>query len=313
MADYGIGSERNERKRRVAILTKLPHQVCLGRGGKALEKQRVYRVRIAGPFVAHGDVGEARHTLLAFALLLGENLRRRWEGAFRPPDDCTIIAAGKANRCLAGGRAAERRGDNMTHIEGPAGALELAVDVRGGDCAVLCHPHPLYGGSMHDAVLGLAEEAWQRQGGSSIRFNYRGVGASEGSFDGGNGEAEDAVCVANWVRTTLEAKTLTLLGYSFGAGVAWRAAAALDDIAQVVLVAPPMPSMDFPHRGAPRTVLIHGDQDDFVDAEFATKWAAEQESARLITLAGADHFFSGATKALAAAFDTAFGACKGAG
>lgn len=173
----------------------------------------------------------------------------------------------------------------MTHIEGPAGALELAVGVRGGDCAVLCHPHPLYGGSMHDAVLGIAEQAWQRQGGSSIRFNYRGVGASEGSFDGGNGEAEDAVCVANWVRSTFETRTLTLLGYSFGAGVAWRAAAALDDIAQVVLVAPPMPSMDFPHRGAPRTVLIHGDQDDFVDAALAAKWTAEQESARLVTLA----------------------------
>ncbi|MDE0693951.1 MAG: alpha/beta fold hydrolase [Gammaproteobacteria bacterium] len=201
----------------------------------------------------------------------------------------------------------------MTHIEGPAGALELAVDVRGGDCAVLCHPHPLYGGSMHDAVLGIAEQAWQRQGGSSVRFNYRGVGASEGSFDGGNGEAEDAACVANWVRSTLETSTLTLLGYSFGAGVAWRAAAALDDIAQVVLVAPPMPSMDFPHRGTPRTVLIHGDQDDFVDAEFATKWAAEQESARLITLQGADHFFSGAGEALSAAFDAVFGACEGSG
>ena len=196
----------------------------------------------------------------------------------------------------------------LTYIEGPAGTLELALDDRGGDCAVFCHPHPLYGGSMHDAVLGLAEQAWQRRGGSSIRFNYRGVGASEGSFDGGNGEAEDAVCVANWVRDQLGAKALTLLGYSFGAGVAWRAAAALEDIAQVVLVAPPMPSMDFPHRPAPPTVLIHGDQDDFVDAAFAAKWAAEQQSTRLITLEGADHFFSGAGKALAAAFETAFGA-----
>ena len=196
----------------------------------------------------------------------------------------------------------------MTHIEGPAGTLELAVDDRGGDCIVLCHPHPLYGGSMHDAVLGLAEEAWRRRGGSSIRFNYRGVGASEGSFDGGNGEAEDAISVANWARDTLGAKSLTLLGYSFGAGVAWRAAATLEDIAKVVLVAPPMPSMDFPHRAAPPTLLIHGDQDDFVDGTFAAKWAAEQESARLITLADADHFFSGTANALAAAFDTAFGA-----
>ena len=201
----------------------------------------------------------------------------------------------------------------MTHIEGPAGALELAVDVRGGDCALLCHPHPLYGGSMHDAVLGIAEQAWRRREGSSIRFNYRGVGASDGSFDGGNGEAEDAVCVANWARATLGVKTLTLLGYSFGAGVAWRAAAALDDIVQVVLVAPPMPSMDFPHRPAPPTVLIHGDQDDFVDAEFVAKWAAEQESARRMALQGADHFFSGAANTLAAAFDTAFEACDGFG
>ena len=201
----------------------------------------------------------------------------------------------------------------MTRIEGPAGALELIVDDRGGNYAVLCHPHPLYGGSMHDGVLGLAEQAWQRLEGSSIRFNYRGVGASEGSFDGGSGEADDAVCVANWARHTFGARTLTLLGYSFGADVAWRAAAALEDIAQVVLVAPPMPSMDFLHRPAPPTVLIHGDQDDFVDAAFAEKWAAEQASARLITLEGADHFFSGAGNALAAAFDTAFGACLSSG
>ena len=201
----------------------------------------------------------------------------------------------------------------MTHIGGPAGTLELAVDDRGGDCAVLCHPHPLYGGSMHDGVLGLAEEAWRRRGGSSIRFNYRGVGASQGSFDGGNGEAEDVVWVANWVRDSVGARTLTLLGYSFGAGVAWRAAAALEDIAQVVLVAPPMPSMDFPHRPAPPTVLIHGDQDDFVDGAFARTWAAKQESGQLITLEGADHFFSGAGKALTAAFDTAFGARDGSG
>ena len=201
----------------------------------------------------------------------------------------------------------------MTHIEGPAGTLELALDDRGGDCAVLCHPHPLYGGSMHDAVLGVAEQAWRRRGGSSIRFNYRGVGASEGSFDGGNGEAEDAARVANWVRDTSNVKTLTLLGYSFGAGVVWRAAAMLEDIAQVVLVAPPMPSMDFPHRAAPPTVLIHGDQDDFVDGAFAAKWAGEQGAARLITLEGADHFFSGAGKALAAAFDTAFGTRDGSG
>ena len=197
----------------------------------------------------------------------------------------------------------------MTQIAGPAGVLELAIVDRGGDCAVLCHPHPLYGGSMHDAVLGLAEEAWRRQGGSSIRFNYRGVGASDGSFDGGDGEADDAACVANWALARLGARTLTLVGYSFGAGVAWRAAAGLDGIARIVLVAPPMPSMDFPHRPAPRTVLIHGDQDDFVDAAFAAKWAAEQESARLITLAGADHFFSGTGNALAAAFDAAFGGC----
>lgn len=194
----------------------------------------------------------------------------------------------------------------LHRIEGPAGALELVADDRGGDCAVLCHPHPLYGGSMHDAVLGLAEQAWQRQGGSCIRFNYRGVGASEGSFDGGKGEAEDAICVANWARGTFGVRSLTLLGYSFGAGVAWRAVAALADVARVVLVAPPMPTMDFPHRPAPPTVLIHGDQDDFVDAAFASQWAAEQESARLITLNGANHFFSGSANALADAFDTAF-------
>ena len=77
MADDGIGSERNQRKRRVAVLTKLPHQVCLGRSGKALEEQRVYCVRIAGPLVAYGGCGVVfcGHALLAFGLLLGENPR----------------------------------------------------------------------------------------------------------------------------------------------------------------------------------------------------------------------------------------------
>ena len=212
--------------------------------------------------------------------------------------------------CIRGYLAAAARRMTSTselhRIEGPAGVLELLADDRGGDCVVLCHPHPLYGGSMHDAVLGLAAEAWQRRDGSCIRFNYRGVGASEGSFDGGKGEAEDAVCVANWTRDTFGARSLRLLGYSFGAAVAWRAAASVDDVAQIVLVAPPMPTMEFPHRPAPPTVLIHGTEDDFVDAAAAARWAADQESARLVTLAGADHFFSGAANALATALESAF-------
>ena len=67
-----------------------------------------------------------------------------------------------------------------------------------------------------------------------------------------------------------------------------------------------MPTMEFPHRPAPPTVLIHGNQDDFVDTAAAAKWAADQESARLVTLAGADHFFSGAANALATALEAAF-------
>ena len=194
----------------------------------------------------------------------------------------------------------------MTLIAGPGGPLELTADDRGGDWAVLCHPHPLYGGSMHDAVLAMADGAWSRRGGSCVRFNFRGVGASEGAFDDGDGETEDAVCVANWVRETYGAGTLTLVGYSFGAAVAWRAAASLGNVVRVVLVAPPMPAMDFAHRPAPPTVVVHGDRDEFVDTAFASAWVGSQESARLLTLEGADHFFSGAAGALAAALDTAF-------
>lgn len=194
----------------------------------------------------------------------------------------------------------------MTLIAGPAGALELTADDRGGDWALLCHPHPLYGGSMHDAVLALADRAWARRGGSAVRFNYRGVGASEGSYDEGDGEADDAVRVGNWLRETHGAGALTLVGYSFGAGVAWRASDSLADVARVVLVAPPMPAMDFPHRPAPPAVLVHGDRDDFVDPASAAAWVAEQASARLLAVGGADHFFSGAWTALEAALDAAF-------
>ena len=88
-------------------------------------------------------------------------------------------------------------------ISGPAGALEAMLRtplVAGGELAILCHPHPLYGGSMHDAVLDLVGRTLGELSVNCLKFNFRGVGASEGDFDGGRGETEDLLAVVDWAR-----------------------------------------------------------------------------------------------------------------
>jgi uncharacterized protein len=182
------------------------------------------------------------------------------------------------------------------NIPGPAGALQaqLTISTRTASApaapwAILCHPHPQYGGNMHDMVLASLEAALLAAGVSCLRFNFRGVGGSEGAYGGGAGEVEDLVAVVNWLQREHSPTQLWLGGYSFGAFVVWQAISRLDP-ARVLLVAPPVGMMSFEPLAATAAVdIFAGDQDDFVDLQ----QLASLRGTRQHLLPGADHFFQG--------------------
>lgn len=192
----------------------------------------------------------------------------------------------------------------MLALDGAAGMIEARLDrpttpVTGG--AVLCHPHPLYGGSMHDAVLDTVATVLLAAGIACLRFNFRGVGASAGRFDNGDGEADDLAAIATAARDLLPGQPLWLVGYSFGAFVAWAATGRIAP-AHLVLVAPPVGMMTFsgdPPGGCALDVIV-GDGDDFAPVDQVNSWAHSlRRPGSVHVLAGTDHFFSGAQGALA--------------
>jgi alpha/beta superfamily hydrolase len=200
-----------------------------------------------------------------------------------------------------------------TTITGPAGTLEALVSEPSGEMrniAVLCHPHPLYGGSMHDGVLQIAASALLEHNIAVVRFNFRGVGRSQGISGRATPdeksqqayappEVGDLIAVASWARSQYATATPLCVGYSFGAHVLWHALSLLS-CPKALLIAPPTAAMDFPARENARDTAIHAvwcRGDDFVNP---TRFI---EDARVTTteLTGGNHFFSGQTEALARA------------
>ena len=190
-------------------------------------------------------------------------------------------------------------------IDGPAGSLEALLEdpgAAGRHFAVVCHPHPLHGGTMHNKVVHTLARALQEQGMPTLRFNYRGVGASAGAYDDGRGETEDALAVIAWGRRRWPGAQLVLAGFSFGAAVALRAALAAG-AAQLITVAPAITHPGAaPLRPACPWLLVAGDADDLVDFGQLRAWAAAfQPPPTLRVLAGGDHFFHGRLQELRAA------------
>ncbi|MGI9327175.1 MAG: alpha/beta hydrolase [Pseudomonadales bacterium] len=201
-------------------------------------------------------------------------------------------------------------------ISGPAGALEACLTTptspTGAGVAVLCHPHPQFGGSMHDAVLQALEGALLDAGWACLRFNFRGVGASHGQFAQGVGEKEDVLAVLAAVYAGSELGPLLsseqlqhpalLCGYSFGAAMAWQAQLSEPRALRALwLVAPPLSAMNLA-IGDPSTRLhlFAGSQDSYCLPADAGAWAkALPAPAQLHVIDGADHFFSGQHAALA--------------
>jgi alpha/beta superfamily hydrolase len=189
------------------------------------------------------------------------------------------------------------------------GLLALA-DSADAPAAVVCHPHPLYGGSMHNNVVDAILEALQALGCATLRFNFRGVGRSGGGHDGGPGEAADALAALRFLRAQpgVRADGSILAGYSFGAMVALRAGLAAREVAQVVAVALPVGMADFSSLApAPKPVLlVSGDSDSYSPvSKLAKLKTGLGASARLDVIKGADHFFGGYEPELAAAVRSA--------
>ncbi len=185
-------------------------------------------------------------------------------------------------------------------IDGPAGPLEARLEdpapgVAPAVVGVVCHPHPLYGGTMQNKVVHTLARAMQELGAPTVRFNFRGVGASAGSYDGGTGELEDALAVCAWARRRWGCQALWLAGFSFGSAVALQAAADVQP-RSLVTVAPPVGRIIVSpvERPACPWLVVQGDHDELVDVVQVRRWVDEfVPPPRLVVLNEAEHFFHG--------------------
>ena len=182
-----------------------------------------------------------------------------------------------------------------TRIPGPAGAIECALDAPAGTprgVAVVCHPHPQHGGTLDNKVAQTLARAFVQLGWRSVRFNFRGVGASEGVWDEGAGEIDDALAVIQAHRdATLP---FVLAGFSFGAYVASHAADRLPAEAKpqrLVLIGPSTQRQQMALVPAD-TLVIHGESDDVVPLAATLDWARPQ-NLPVIVFPGVGHFFHG--------------------
>jgi alpha/beta superfamily hydrolase len=152
---------------------------------------------------------------------------------------------------------------------------------------------------MDDGVLDVLARALETHGIASLRFNFRGVGGSEGQHDGAGGEIEDLRSVLAWIQEAHPEADVLLGGYSFGASTVCRllAGGGFPDVERILLVAPPVGNLPVPQPdGSKTTDVFVGDADPFVDHSQLAEWT----SARLHILPGADHFFGGQWQALEA-------------
>lgn len=184
-------------------------------------------------------------------------------------------------------------------IAGPAGTIEVAIDRPASTpvgVAVVAHPHPLHGGTMTNKVVQTLARAAVLAGMTAVRFNFRGVGASQGVYDEGRGELEDLLAV---VQSQAPDGPLTLAGFSFGAFVTTHAVERLHAqgraLRQVVLVGTAASRFELasiPEELRPATLVVHGEHDDTVPLASAMDWARPQVLP-VTVVPGGGHFFHG--------------------
>ncbi|MBR86102.1 MAG: alpha/beta hydrolase [Rhodospirillaceae bacterium] len=200
-------------------------------------------------------------------------------------------------------------------FNGPDGRLEGRYHkstIKDAPIAVVLHPHPLHGGNMNNRVVYTLYNAFADSGFSVLRFNFRGVGRSQGSYDSGAGELSDAAYAFDWLQQVNTTSNLCWIGgYSFGALIAMQLMMRRPEIEGFVSVAPPADSEDFsflapcPSSG----IIIHGEDDTNVPVESVKKLASKLDGQKNISVGfqsikGTDHFFKDKIEELSSAAST---------
>ena len=183
-------------------------------------------------------------------------------------------------------------------LAGPAGPLEALLQERDAHdhdlTAVICHPHPLFGGTMHNKVVHRTASVLLGLGAAVLRFNFRGVGRSAGAFDRGEGELADARAALEFLRERYPTARRWVAGFSFGSWVAARLGASEPDVERLILIAPPVHTQSFDElltSPVPKLV-VQGMADDVCPpANLAAAFPRWAEPKRLMKVAGASHFF----------------------
>ena len=186
---------------------------------------------------------------------------------------------------------------NSFTFPGPAGNIEAVLDeaTERNDhdpIAVICHPHPLFGGALHNKVVSTVARTLQGMGVTTLRFNFRGVEGSEGRHDEGHGEQDDLLAAVAWLRERYPEAPLWLAGFSFGSAIAlatWRRAGA----ERLMLIAPPVEHEYFPKGSVDIPwLVIMGGADEVVSPGAVSRWVSAQNPApKYCYLDGAGHFF----------------------
>jgi uncharacterized protein len=193
-------------------------------------------------------------------------------------------------------------------LEGPSGRLEALLNAGSPDAryaAVVCHPHPLFGGTLHNKVVFRAMKALNAFGFPVLRFNFRGAGLSQGEHDHGNGELDDVRAALDWVDQEFHLP-LIFAGFSFGAAVGLRAACPDERVKAVIGLGLPVSPIDdrtydfsFLQGCAKPKLFVSGDRDQFgTPAQLEKLVAAVPDPKKLVLIAGGDHFFEGRLREL---------------
>jgi len=199
--------------------------------------------------------------------------------------------------------------DFLREIAGPAGPLEALLDEPAGEpraVAVFGHPHPQHGGTMHTKALYQAAKAMPRIGVAALRFNFRGVGRSVGTFDAGPGEKEDFKAAIDFVSERFPDVPIWAAGMSFGSWIAMTVGAHDSRVSLLLGIAPPVDRYDF---DALRTCtlpkfIIHGEEDELISIKEIRKFYSQiPEPKELVTIEYANHLFEGKTPLVAEAVE----------
>jgi len=183
-------------------------------------------------------------------------------------------------------------------LAGPAGALEAILHEREPGppavAALVCHPHAMHGGTMHNKVTHRVASVLHDLGAAALRFNFRGAGRSEGRFDRGEGELEDARAALAWLGHRYPDARLWVAGFSFGSWIAARLAASEPGVVRLILVAPPVQQSSFEvlRRCPVPKLVLQGTRDDICPLEaLLLEFPGWMEPRRLIPVSEATHFF----------------------